>query len=136
MACKCCQQYAPKHHDGSPQGPCAGDAAIEEAREWAKLWRQRAIDKGYDVVTTEMHAPTKIIMATMPDTETAPLQYPPDSTVEEKLAIHLADCLAKNKDLVYCQGPERHHVIVGSKFWEHLVERGCFHCDALPEVQT
>lgn len=47
MACKCCQRYAPQHRDGSPQGPCAGDASIEEARRWALIWKARALEAGW-----------------------------------------------------------------------------------------
>lgn len=47
MACKCCQQYAPKPFDGSEQPPCPGDASIEEARDLARLWYQRAQEAGW-----------------------------------------------------------------------------------------
>ena len=55
-------------------------------------------------------------------------------TLDEKLAIHLAEAIADGQEIAYCQGPKRHHVVVGTKFHDQLLERGCFHCGAFPEV--
>ena len=187
MACKCCQQYAPKIASiepgakkmtrTDPVAPCAGDAAIEEARKWAKIWRQRAIDCGWGNSTCNCGAPIAgnrgecdaCFELEYPEhaklAEPAPLSQEeachndtmcfgtcpgcrklrgeaPDPaqvaqsnmTLDEKLAIHLAEALADGQEIAYCQGPKRHHVVVGSKFHDQLLERGCFHCGAFPEV--
>lgn len=43
MACECCQQYAPRPHDGSPQPECRGERDLEEAREVARKWKAKAM---------------------------------------------------------------------------------------------
>jgi hypothetical protein len=46
--CACCHRYAPKSHQtGEPVGTCQGAKAIEEARDVARLWRQRALAAGW-----------------------------------------------------------------------------------------
>lgn len=55
--CKCCHRYAPKTvipgapgekcSQGGPVGTCDGTEAIEEARNLARLWRQRALAEGW-----------------------------------------------------------------------------------------
>jgi len=62
-------------------------------------------------------------------------KYPHERTLEQKMADHLADCIAKGKPLIYCQGPKRHHAVVDTPMGDQMVNRGCFHCDAFPEIQ-
>jgi hypothetical protein len=111
--CACCHRYAPKGHGtDEPVGECRGHADLQEARNVARLWKARAVKAGW--------------------VKAAP-KYPHERTLAEKTADHLADCIAQGKPLIYCQGPKRHHAIVGSPMGEQMVERGCFFCDAYPE---
>ena len=107
MACKCCEQYAPKHHDGSPLPPCAGTEALEEARNLARLWHRRAIDAGWK----------------------SEAQISEEKSREKYTG-------EKPRETTKHPGPDRHHAIVGSPMGETMVERGCFHCGAFPEIQT
>ena len=46
--CQCCHRYAPKGlASGEPVGECRGHAAIEEARRWALVWKERALEAGW-----------------------------------------------------------------------------------------
>lgn len=234
MACKCCKQFAPKLASmepgakvvilADPVAPCAGDAAIEEARDWARTWKERAQQAGWrpgwteadqkamDQIKADMDAPEEDGWTNKPRTPFSPdvdeekpagpvqacdhsrkraydrkdrryccdcggtieqctehgfdlcdkpcpvceaeprgpaldatrlimdgpsgkgVKYPHERTLREKMADHLAEAIAAGEEIAYCQGPERHHAIVGSPMHDQLVERGCFHCDAFPEV--
>ncbi len=162
MACGCCERWGPKRQDGAEQPPCWGEAKLAEARKWAKIWKARAEEAGWktpeqlagiresiarasaesaasaqrmiDARRASSAGPEDFGGEDYPSTYPTPI-CPPGATLKEKIAIHLADCIARGRDLIYCQGPERHHAIVGSPMGEQMVERGCFHCDAFPEVQ-
>ncbi len=129
MACKCCTQYAPKHHDGSPLPPCAGTAAIDDARDFARIWRKRALDAGWKSPAQKSEEKSR-----EKHTGEKPRPFAPSASLKEKSAAHLAEALSLGMEVAYCQGPDRHHILVDSEGYEAFVGRGCFHCGAFPEV--
>jgi len=131
--CACCHRYAPKgHQSGEPVGECQGHTDLQEARDVARLWKARALKAGW--VKPDPVAVAELKDAVVAKVNATLAEARGERTLAEKTADHLADCIAKGKPLIYCQGPQRHHAVAGSPMGEQMVERGCFFCDAYPEA--
>ena len=130
MACECCKRYAPRPIEGE-QGPCDGDASIEEARKWALIWKSRAREAGWDPGGGGLGGFVKDALAevTQPEPEEAVL------TDGLARAIEQGKTEWNGKAITYCAGKRRHGFLEDTPMLEQLLEKGCFHCHAFPEVQ-
>lgn len=153
--CQCCHKYAPKAVlgtdgdgkviHGEPPGQCRGNASIEEARYWARIWKARAQRAGWGKNLTEGgkkaadaiaeqfkvidDAAVECAPASVTGTNTdeyAPSNTPQEPSPGDGTQIRCATNLAR------CQNG--HSVRVGSPMHEQMLDRGCFHCGAFPEV--